>query len=659
MSAIFGVFHLDGAPADRELLENMSASLSGRASDGEGLVTLGPAALGHRMFHTTSESLQETQPHRDETGSLWLTLDGRVDNRTELRTLLESKGVILRQDTDAELVLRAYEAWGDECPARILGDFAFAVWDARRRRLFLARDFLGIKPLYYATSGLWFVFASGLQPLLLTPGFERRPNEGMIAEYLSCVPASLTETFFQDVFRLPPAHCMTVTEAGPSAAVRYWSADEIEETHDLDDSQYEARFREVLISAIRSRMRCQVPVGADLSGGLDSSSIVSLMHAFPPEAHRPPFEAFSLIFPSLPCDETEFITAALQKSGARGNLIPPSSVDPSIYVRQAQTYADIPDYPATTAYYPLLRRAREKGIRVLLTGAGGDDWFTGSTSYYADLLKCGRILLLARYLREDARAEVFAYPYKSLYLHGIRPLVPRALIRVLRKLKWKAASPWPWISGTLLERTRLSERLRPSGSTPSGKSFAQDAARRMAYHAGRAHSLEGIDRWSAEFGIEHRHPFHDRRVVEFALSLPESQRRTPGVSKNVLRRAMKDLLPSSILFRRSKADASHHYALALETIGTDSIFTKMATAKRGWVDQARLCRMAEDLLHSYHSGSDSYISLTWPVWRVLAIELWARYALESSSHAHRGEESQFFGPGHDSKEDFRHAATRG
>jgi asparagine synthase (glutamine-hydrolysing) len=624
MSAIFGVFHLDGAPAERELLEKMSRSLSVRASDGEGLVTLGPVALGHRMFHTTPESLQETQPHRDEMGSLWLTLDGRVDNREELRTLLEAKGIVLRQDTDAELVLCAYEAWGEECPARILGDFAFALWDVRRRRLFLARDFLGIKPLYYATVGTRFVFASALHPLLLAPGFERRPNEGMIAEYLSCYPADLKETVFRDVFRLPPAHRMTVTTAAPPGAVRYWSADNIQEVHEKDDSAFEARFQEVFHAAVRSRMRCQGPVGAELSGGLDSSSIVSVMNAVSPAS----FETFSLVFPGLPNDETEFITAVLSKTGARGNLISQPDVHPTTYAEQAATYSNIPNCPVTTAYSPLLDRVREKGIRVLLSGNGGDDWFTGSPMYYADLLKGMRLLVLARYIRQDARAEAFYRPYRKIYTCGIRPLLPESLVRMVRRWKRRdVASAYPWISRDLFARSRLGERLSPpSWLNPSGKGFAYDDVRRVSLDAVRLHVLEVLDRSGSEYQVEYRYPFHDRRVVEFSLSLPEPQRRAPGLSKNVLRRAMKDLLPRSIAIRRTKAEGSHSYAEALEAMGGTAAFEKLAVEDLGWIHGVEVRRMVHDLLASYHSGED-YSKLTWPVWRVLAVELWVRYSL--------------------------------
>lgn len=160
MSGITGIYHLDGRPVDPALLRRMTDIIGHRGPDGAGYWLDGPVGLGHRMLHPTPESLRETQPLLDETGNLCLTLDGRVDNREELRTALEDKGTKLRTDTDAELVLQAYECWGEECPKKIIGDFVFVIWDGRMRQLFCARDPLGVKPFYYYTDGRTFLYGS-------------------------------------------------------------------------------------------------------------------------------------------------------------------------------------------------------------------------------------------------------------------------------------------------------------------------------------------------------------------------------------------------------------------------------------------------------------------------------------------------------------------
>jgi len=184
VSGIAGIFNLDGRPVDPALLTRMTDVIAHRGPDGAGQWIDGSVGLGHRMLHTTPESLYEKQPLIDETGNLCLVLDGRVDNREELRTALEAKGAKLRTDTDAEMVLHAYECWGEESPKKIIGDFAFAIWDKRDRLLFCARDPLGMKPFHYYTDGRTFLCGSELRQLFEDVTVQREPNEGMVGEYL-------------------------------------------------------------------------------------------------------------------------------------------------------------------------------------------------------------------------------------------------------------------------------------------------------------------------------------------------------------------------------------------------------------------------------------------------------------------------------------------
>ena len=177
MSGIAGIFNLDGRPVDRELLGRMTDVIAYRGPDRGGIWSDGPVGLGHRMLCTTPESLRETQPLRDERADLCLVLDGRVDNRDELRGALLARGARPRDDTDAELVLRAYEVWGEECPKHIIGDFAFAVWDGRRRQLFCARDAIGVRPFFYHLNGQTFMFGTEVRQFFEDPTVRRRPNE--------------------------------------------------------------------------------------------------------------------------------------------------------------------------------------------------------------------------------------------------------------------------------------------------------------------------------------------------------------------------------------------------------------------------------------------------------------------------------------------------
>jgi len=216
MSAIAGVLRLDGAPADAGLIGRMLDSMSHRGPDGRGMWTSGAVALGHLARHTTPESTTEHQPLAAEDGTLVLVFDGRVDNRDELVRRLDADGVPVRHGTDAEIVLRAWQRWGAECPDRILGDFAFALWDAPHRLLFCARDIVGIRPFCYRVTARGVQFASEPQALLQDADFSPRPNEGMVAEHLAGIVTSRRETVCCGC--RPPTRWWLAPAVWPSAA---------------------------------------------------------------------------------------------------------------------------------------------------------------------------------------------------------------------------------------------------------------------------------------------------------------------------------------------------------------------------------------------------------------------------------------------------------
>ncbi len=223
MSAIAGVIHFDGAPVELASVKKMTIAMKRRGPDGSKQWVEGSVGLGHCMMRTTPESLYETQPLTNEDESLVLVLDGRVDNRDDLRRSLLALGARLRTEADAELVLRSYEAWGEDCPEQIIGEFVFFIWDARRRRLFGARDAAGTRHFYYHDGGDWFAFASQIKGLLALGRIEPKLNESRLVDYI--VPQFDRDdevgTFYQDIKRLPAGHAIRV-DAGGAATWRYW-----------------------------------------------------------------------------------------------------------------------------------------------------------------------------------------------------------------------------------------------------------------------------------------------------------------------------------------------------------------------------------------------------------------------------------------------------
>lgn len=629
MSGIAGFFNLDGRPADPALLRRMTDRMAHRGPDGVGHWTDGPVALGHRMLHTTPEALQEKQPLTNELGDLCLTLDGRVDNRDELRRELEARGFRLRTDTDAELVLRAYQCWGEACPAKIIGDFAFALWDRRKRHLFCARDPLGVKPFTYYCDGRTFVFGSELRPLFEEPSVRREPNEGMIGEYLAAAITSQEETLWQGILRLPPAYRLVVRTDGTLRKERYWDIDPEPETGYLRDDELAEHFRQVFQEAVRCRLRSQAPVGADLSGGLDSSSVVCVGRQLHRNGTIPEngFETFSVTFPGLHCDETPWIQDVVRMWDVKSNLVPWGPIEPSHYRNAALASLDFPGYPngagMSHGYHSL---ARSKGIRVLLSGVGGDDWLTGAPAHYARLLRGGACRALLREALSEARVSGVREAMITLARYGLAPLLPprlelagRAIVtayRIPRSLDLRFA-----------RRIGLAQRLAAEAAATSrhGGSLIRWGPR----SGWQVYAGEVEDRVAAALGLEQRHPFLDRRVVEAALRIRADWHWDSGRTKRLLRLAMRGILPEGVRTRTTKAHFSHLFVAAMREQGSDGGFECSAVTSPSWLHWRRTQTLYADMLARFAKADDRYVEHIWPLWMAWGIEIW----LDAASNA--------------------------
>jgi len=626
MSGIAGIYNLDGRPVDPALLMRMTDVISHRGPDGAGHWINGPVGLGHRMLHTTPESLHEQQPLTDETGNLCLTLDGRVDNREELIAALKAKGARLREDTDAEIILRAYEQWGEKCAEMIIGDFAFAIWDGRNQQLFCARDFLGLKPFYYYTDGRIFLCGSALRQLFEDESISREPNEGMIGEYLAVEMPNIEETLYQKIFRLPPGHFLLI-QSGLVRKERYFDINPARVIRYRTDKEYAEHFFEILKESVRCRLRSHKPVGAYLSGGLDSSSIVGMSQLLC-RGQRPidvGFETFSMLFPGFPnSDESDYIREVVRMWGMECNMVYPDHAEDYCYTRQVSRYRDFPDYPNGAMLESLINLAREKGFRVLLSGDGGDEWLTGGLSYCADLLGEFRILDWIREIRYESRhldrgVSTFFYILKR----SLWPLVPLGVRRAAKRLLKPYKIP-AWIDQQFARKINLIERLRWQPAEPKFTSFAQRELHKMLTSGSLIHGREMQERLVSGFGLEERYPFYDRRLVEYAFALPEKQRRREGQTKFILREAMRGLIPEMVRLRHSKADFSHVFPKAFQKQGGECLFDSLKIASLGWVDKSQVLVMYRSMLQLYESSDLRYTTYMWSLWMVLGLELWAK-----------------------------------
>lgn len=627
MSGLAGVYHLDGRPVDRTLVQRMTHRVAHRGPDGSDCWINGPIGIGHAMLRTTPESLSERQPWSDESGTMCLAFDGRIDNREDLLLTLTAAGSHLRTDTDAELMLRAYQHWGEHCPEHVIGDFALVVWDGPRRQLFCARDILGLKPFYYCLHGSSLYWASEIPPLFKHSSIPRRPNEAMIAEFLSSTVVTNAETLYEGISRLEPAHILIV-RADRIETRRYWTLDPQHRVEYSSDDDYAQHFLDLFEKAVRCRLRSHRPIGLELSGGLDSSSVVSVLQKasrLQPQINDH-VQTFSLVFPGLPCDEGSFIDDVVARGSFRSYRIRPETPSLAGFMDDIHRYQDFPDHPNGVMHAPLRALAQRQGCRVLLTGSGGDEWLTGSFFHYADLIRTLKFGALLRRLRVDRPlyCEQPSHDVLSLPLvqFGLLPLIPRACRNLGKQLFQRTNAP-DWMVPAFWRRTHMQERIRRASWTPRGCSYAQQDLFRSTIHGLGIHGIEVDERVSSSFGLENRHPFNDRRLIEFALALPEEQR-WRDKPKFILRHALGDMLPSSVRERVDKADFSCIFARTLTAESIGAIFRSLSVASMGWVDGGKVWADYHMMADNYRRGNDDYRLYVASLWMILGVELWFR-----------------------------------
>ena len=624
MSGIVGSCNLNGKPAEPLAIRRMTDRLAHRGPDGLTSWFEGPVSLGHAMLQTTPESLFERQPLYE--GSLCLTMDGRIDNRDELRTALESQGATLRSNTDAELVLRAYQCWGNDCPMHLLGDFAFAIWDATKHELFCARDQMGIRPFYYFTNDKTFLFASELRPLLDHAEVQPELNEGMIGEYLASQITSQEETRYRQLFRLPPGHCLVVSP-GRFRMTRYWDFDSSKELHYGNDEAYRDHFLALLTESVRCRLRSPKPAGCYLSGGLDSSSVVCLAASLKKNGLATQgLESFSLLFPGLACDESPYIQDVVQQWAVHSNRIDVGKEPDIAFVDYARRDRDFPCYPNGTMGNPLRALARDRGCRVLLTGTGGDEWLTGSDLGAGDLLRQGNLLTLHRRIRNDFGASNLSGTIDMALRYGLWPLLPHAMRQLIRQGLGRHGFP-SWLNPDFAKRIHLHDRIKLEPDRSSYASLAQADIALTLKSGWWAHMFEIEDREASWFSLEERHPFADRRLVEFAVSLPEDQRWRGQQTKYLLRQAMRGILPETVRQRTTKAEFSTVFLQTLRSLGGSRFFDSSQVAARGWVDADKIQRAYATMESGATNNPDSAPSGLWSLWMVVGIELWLRQSI--------------------------------
>ena len=580
MSAIAVCWRRDGRPAHAGDLQAPIAAAAHRAGGPFHLACIDNVALA-----STSEAL-----HAD--GAI-VVVDGLLDNVDDLARTLDV-------DRDPRAVaLAAFRRWGIDAGAHLLGDFVVVISDAPARKLTCIRDPIGQRPLFYGTSRDAIVIASEAHQVVRHPEMPRAINEGMVAEHLSDMPSTSVETLWRDVFRVPPGHAFEVT-AGDVRVRRYWDLDPNVTLAHATDEEYDEQFRDVFSRAVECRVRHVDRVGVLLSGGIDSSSIAGVAQDLRVREGASPLHALSATFPDRACDESSFIDAVVgmwHLPSTRTNVVLPVREDLETY---ADRYLDVPMTPGLTGDV-LRRTAASMGITTVLTGSGGDDFFSGSPLRPLAMLRGGNVAGIARAIVSPMLSDRVRQFLRPMF--GARP----------------ASRPWirPEFAGAIGLEDRLLARTIPTFATREQREIYA-IVRGLPQFLGD----EIEDRAAHAAGVVQRHPFYDRRVVEFGFALPSAQRMQGDLHKAVIRRALRAYLPAVIADRSSKAEFSFVYAAALDAIGAGQIFMRLRSSERGWVDAAIVADMYERMTALYSRQDEAYIELALQLWAIVALELW-------------------------------------
>lgn len=523
---------------------------------------MGSSGMGQCMLQTTPESLHEKLPYAEEISGLVITADARIDNREELGEALGVMPLVRKGIPDSHLILLSYRKWGQDCPKHLLGDFSFAIWDSVQQRLFCAVDTFSVRPFCYHNSQQRFIFASeisGLLPGDLTP---KVVNEVRIASQFIYMLGELDKhsTLYKDIFYLPAAHCLVVDSRGLTIW-NYWNPEEISETTLADDAAYEENFTALLKESIRCRLRSNDDTALALSGGIDSASIAAHSLDLLAETGARQVTYSGISAKENACLESDYIRQGLPTLSQH-----PVTFTPEVLTSMRQKLLDV----MATYHYPggisslfllcLYNRTSQDGHRVMLDGAEGDTVLGLGPLYIAHLMRKGKLYGAIKetylYCKHTYNGEVSPFPLLTRSMKSAS--MPRSLHHLLYFLRLQISSYGYGNNVPLRQsftdsidlnslmmqaRQRIGFGLADSPGEQHRQLFQSPFMGRMYY---------GLDMLSAPFSLELRHPYLDRRLVEFSLGLPWQQKNRDGWEKWILRKSRNPAIPTTIRWRRKR-----------------------------------------------------------------------------------------------------------
>ena len=616
----------------------MRDTLAHRGPDDAGLYIAPDRALGlgHRRLSIIDLTAAGHQPMCNEDGTVWITFNGEIYNHADLRADLERRGHVYRSQTDTETLVHLYEEEGPDLVQRIDGDFAFAIWDARQRRLLLARDRLGVKPLYFAVLPGAFLFGSEIKAILAHPRMTRQIDRAALYHYLTFVAAPAPRTLFQGVHKLPPATRLTVDADGQIRPETYWDplavpADPIAASGDAEACA--TRIRELLGSAIEARMMSDVPFGVFLSGGLDSSANVALMSRLMDR----PVRTFSVGFKDHPSyNEFEHARKVARLFGTEHHEIEIGWNDlleamPRLVFHQDEPIADWVCVPL----HFVSDLARRSGTTVIQVGEGSDEQFFGYEGYRRAYVE--HVQIFQRLLRLPRSVRRGAYTAARSLAHVLGRGGDR--LEILRKaasdetLFWGGAIAWTegdkhrlLMPGVLAGYAGLSshEVVRDHDLHALRVKPDADFGQRMIYLELKNRLAElllmRVDKITMASSIEARVPFLDHRLIEFSMHIPTDLKLGEGRTKYLLKRAMTGILPDEIIHRPKQgfgAPVSEWFRGDLYRPAMAGVLDSRLR-EEGFFDYEHV----QGMFHAHREGRRDH---SWHLWTLYNLSRWYDY----------------------------------
>ena len=598
------------------LVQAMLARLAHRGPDRAGTLQSESEAVGIAQcaLDTTVEDTLDPVPLRrraHDGGELWIAADARIDVR---EGLLEQGGAAGEPASDAELILRAYERWGEDCTNHLVGDYAFVIWDARRKRLVCARDPVGVRHLYYRDDAHGFRCASEMAALFADSRVPRRVDLHSMRLFLAYRYDEQGDTLWEGVRALAAGHRCVATRDGLTLT-RFWAPSPARVYVGRTPADRAEQMRATLTEAVRCRLRSRSPVAANLSGGLDSSSVVSLAARLLVEGRTSTHvTAMRLSFPGLECDERRYSDAVVE----RWNL-PVVTCEPLLQrdlcrPDPAQSAGDVCFHPSVAMREPMFDAAAERGIRTMLTGLGSDQLMHQTGFECASLFLHGRP---GAAFSEARAGRSRAGALRRVLRAGLVPLMPSSVENAVRRLRGQGSGSMPWLSPTTARAVAAHEH---EARTRESKLHKDPATAHMietvTHGSDVGFALARVDRHAARRQVEERHPFFDVRVVDLLLAFPCEERFDRGLKKPVLRRAMAGTLPSLIQNRRHPTHFGSYIRVAMCQPFREEILALLRTSKLaalGLIDAAAAQEASLAPEPTFHLPN------------MLGLELWLRH----------------------------------